>query len=62
MVGILWGGTNPFLKVATHKVKRKKGSNFVSELTDHLTNWNVSKYVMHEMYTINRHKCNCINK
>ncbi|XP_025424848.1 transmembrane protein 234 homolog [Sipha flava] len=40
IVGILWGGTNPFLKAATNKVKRNKGLNFISEVTDHLTNWN----------------------
>jgi len=40
IVGILWGSTNPFLKAATNKVKRNKRLNFISEVTDHLTNWN----------------------
>lgn len=47
LVGILWGGTNPFLKVATNKVKKNKNGNFISEVIDHLTNWNVSKIIIY---------------
>ncbi|XP_015365235.1 PREDICTED: transmembrane protein 234 [Diuraphis noxia] len=39
IVGILWGCTNPLLKAATTKVKRNKTYNLISEVTDHLTNW-----------------------
>jgi len=40
IVGILWGCTNPFLKVATNKLKRNKRLNFISEVIDHLSHWN----------------------
>ncbi|CAH1738182.1 unnamed protein product [Aphis gossypii] len=39
IVGVLWGSTNPFLKAATNKVKRNKTFNIISEIVDHVTNW-----------------------
>ncbi|VVC27847.1 Putative transmembrane family 234 [Cinara cedri] len=41
LVGIVWGVTNPFIKLATNKVKRRnKKFDLVSQVTDHLNNRN----------------------
>lgn len=59
LVGVLWGGTNPFLKIATNKVKKNKQFNFISEVTSHLSNWNVSSTLKHlDSYkTVQIYKC-----